>query len=58
MTMEEKFENWIRCVVGRDNRYIYLLDPKYEEERDAFYLYFSKGYSPWKALQEEYRLYG
>jgi len=52
------FEKWIRRVVGHDNRYSHLLENDYEEERLGFYGYFDKGFSPWRALQEEYRNYG
>ncbi len=55
---KEQFEAWLKKVVGRDDRFKHLLDPEYEEERADFYNYFLARFSPWQALQEEYRKYG
>lgn len=55
---KEQFEKWLKQVVGHDDRYAHLLQPDYEEERLNFYNYFKRGFSPWHALQEEYRKYG
>lgn len=55
---KSQFEKWVKRVVGMDDRYEHLLSTDYEEERLDFYMYFNKGFSPWKALQEEYRKYG
>lgn len=56
----EKFEKWLKRVVGQDDRYKHLLieGADYEEERLDFYVYFGKGLSPWQALQEEYQEHG
>ena len=53
-----QFVLWLKKVVGRDDRFKYLLEPDYEEERLDFYNYFEKHLSPWQALQEEYRKQG
>ena len=53
----ERFERWIKKIVGQDDRYKHLLSPECEDERLDFYAYFSRGVSPWRALQEEYRKY-
>jgi len=53
-----QFEKWLKRIIGLDDRYKHLLNSDYEEERLSFYVYFDKGYSPWRALQEEYRKYG
>jgi len=54
----EQFERWLKQIIGRDNRFKHLLIPEYEEERLDFYIYFEKGFSPWKALNEKYQQYG
>jgi len=53
----ERFERWLRKIVGRDSRFKHLLMPDYEEERLNFYNYFDGGLSPWQALQKEYERY-
>lgn len=40
---EEQFEEWLKKVVGRDNRFAYLLIPENEEERADFINTFLKG---------------
>lgn len=55
---KEQFEKWLKKVVGQDKRYKHLLISEFEEERLDFYNYFSRGLSPWQALQKEYHEYG
>ena len=57
-TKADQFEDWLRRVVGRDDRYSHLLDEDFEDERTAFYAYFDAKKSPYQALQEEYQKYG
>ena len=54
----DAFERWVKQLVGQDDRFEHLLSPECEDERTEFYAYFDKGFSPWRALQEEYRKYG
>ena len=55
---QAQFEKWLKRIIGRDSSFQDLLVPEFEEERLCFYYYFEKGFSPWKALQEEYRKFG
>jgi len=56
---KERFEKWLRRVVGRDDRFKHLLEKDYEEERADFFIYFSTyKMSPHQALQEEYDKFG
>lgn len=52
------FEDWIEEIIKRDNNYSHLKDDSFIDERLDFFVYYKMGWSPYMALQEEYRQYG
>lgn len=53
-----EFEQWLFEVGELDNKFAFLGEIKYEEERADFYVYFLAKMTPSEALSKEYDEFG
>ena len=54
MMPNSEFEKWLFEIGECDNRFVFLRENIYEEERADFYVYYEARMTPREALNEEY----